>query len=199
MRDKISDVAQLVTQPTTYGFIYALTYFNPYANTTLFRAEALVDFFYNITEYSFGPAPASPTSLLWFLNRQAVVSNLPQLAPALLNKVQQLSNNDYRLFYLDFSGKIQVLDVQRSVNLSSPFRTFTSLRQLFYVVNQDTVLNYVFSEFPTLQMHQDYTASSYSLLDADGNSIDYFKFIFGNQIVITIQVDGLTFSVFSYS
>jgi hypothetical protein len=106
LRDRISDVGQLITQPTTYGYIYALTYFNPYANTALYRAEALVDYFYNITEYSFGPAPASPTTLLWFLNRQTVVSNLTLLAPALLNKVQQLSANDYRLFYLDYAGRI---------------------------------------------------------------------------------------------
>lgn len=198
LRDKISDVAQLITQATTYGYIYALTYYNPFANTTLYRAEALVDYFYNITEFSFGPAPASPTSLLWFLNRQTVVGNLPLLAPALLNKVQQLSTNDYRLFFLDFTGRINVLDVQRAVNLSSAVRTFTSLTQLYYVINQDTVLNYVFSEFPTLQMHQNYTASTYSLLDGYDNSIDYFKFIFDNQIVITIQVNGLAFSVYSY-
>jgi hypothetical protein len=89
--------------------------------------------------------------------------------------------------------------VQRTVNISSTFRTFTSLTQLFYVINQDTVINYVFSEFPTLQMHQNYTASTYTLLDANGNSIDYFKFIFDNQIVITVQVNGLTFSVYSYN
>lgn len=48
-------------------------------------------------------------------------------------------------------------------------------------------------------MHTNYTASYYSLLDAYGNSLDYFKFIFDNQIVITIQVNGLTFSVYSYN
>jgi hypothetical protein len=127
-----------------------------------------------------------------------VVANLPLLAPSLLNKVQQFSSNDYRLFYLDFTGRIEVLDVQRTLNLTSPYRTFTTLTQLYYVINQDTVINYVFSEFPNLQMHQNYTASTYSLLDGSGNSIDYFKFIFDNQIVITIQVNGLTFSVYSY-
>jgi hypothetical protein len=199
LRDKISDVGQLITQATTYGYIYALTYYNPYANTTLYRAEALVDYFYNITEFSFAPVPATPTGLLWFLNRQAFMSNLAALAPSLLNKVQQLSTNDYRLFYMDFTGKMQVVDVQRTANLSSTLRTFTTLTQLFYVVNQDTVINYVFFEFPTLQMHQNYTTSTYSLLDSGGNSIDYFKFIFDNQIVITIQVNGLAFSVYTYN
>ncbi len=106
LRDKISDIGQLITQATTYGYIYALTYYNPFANTTTYRAEALVDYFYNITEYSFAPTPPSPNSLLWFLNRQAVVTNLSVLASSLLNKVQQLSSNDYRLFYLDFTGNI---------------------------------------------------------------------------------------------
>jgi hypothetical protein len=198
LRDKISDIGQLVTQATTYGYIYALTYYNPFANTPNCRAEAVVDYFYNITEYSFTP-PSSPSPSLWFLNRQAVVSNLPALAPALLNKVQQLSPNDYRLFYLDFAGNIEVLDVQRTANLTSTFRTFTTLTQLFYVINQDTVINYVFCQFPTLQMHLNYTASTYSLLDGSGNSIDYFKFIFDNQIVITVQVNGLAFSVYTYN
>jgi hypothetical protein len=198
LRDKISDIGQLVTLPTTYGYIYALTYFNPFANSSTYRAEAAVDYLYNITEYSFGP-PADLATLLWFLNRKVVVGSLGVLAPSLLNKVQQFSSNDFRLFFLDFSGRIEVVDVQRTTNFSSPYRTFTALTQLYYEINQDTVINYVFSEFPTLQMHVDYTVSYYSLLDGYGNSIDYFKFIFDNQIVVTVQVNGLDFSLYSYN
>lgn len=35
--DKISDISQLITLPTTYGFIYTITYFNPYSNVGQFR------------------------------------------------------------------------------------------------------------------------------------------------------------------
>lgn len=152
LRDKISDIGQLITLPTTYGYIYAITYYNPFANASLYRAEALVDYSYNITEYSFAP-PGNLTSLLWFIARKVTVSNLGILASALLNKVQQFTSNDYRLFFLDFTGRIEVVDVQRTTNLTSPYRTFTTLTQLYYEINQDTVINYVFSEFPTLQMH----------------------------------------------
>lgn len=149
LKDKISDITQLATLPTTYGYIYALTYYNPYANTPPYRAEAVVDYFYNITEYSFGIVTGNTntnlSTLLWFLNRKVVVGNLPLLAPSLLNKVQQLSSNDYRLFFLDFSGRIEVMDVQRTPNPSSPLLTFTTLTQLYYAINQDTVINYVFS------------------------------------------------------
>lgn len=37
LSDKISDISQLITQPTTYGFIYIITYFNPYSNTGQYR------------------------------------------------------------------------------------------------------------------------------------------------------------------
>lgn len=116
----------------------------------------------------------------------------------MLNKVQQLTVNDYRLFFMDYSGRIQVVDVQRTPNPSSSAISFPALTQLYYAINQNTAINYVFSEFPTLQMHTNYTASYYSLLDPYGNSLDYFKFIFDNQIVITVQVNALTFSVYSY-
>lgn len=129
---KISDVTQLVTVPTTYGSIYTITYYSPYSNTTMYRAEGSVDYFYNITEFSFGPVSSNNSNLLWYLNRKTQVSNLISLQPAILNKIQQLSSNDYRLFYLDFSGKIQVIDVQRTLNISSTFRTFTTLTQLYY-------------------------------------------------------------------
>lgn len=142
---------QLITVPTTYGSIYTITYYNPYSNVTQYRAEALVDGNYNITEYSFGTVGNS--TLLWFMNRKTVVSNLQSLEPAVLNKVQLLSNNDYRLFYLDFTGKIQVMDVQRTPNITSVYRTFTTLTQLYYEINQDTVINYVFSVFPNLQLY----------------------------------------------
>jgi hypothetical protein len=60
------------------------------------------------------------------------------------------------------------------------------------------VINYVFSEFPNLQLYDTYTASYYTLYDIYDNSIDYFKFIFDNQVVVIIQVNGLSFSVESY-
>ena len=37
LNDKISDISQLITQATTYGFIYTITYFNPYSNTGQYR------------------------------------------------------------------------------------------------------------------------------------------------------------------
>lgn len=136
--------------------------------------------------------------MLWFLNRKAVVSNLQSLQPAVLNKVQQFSSNDYRLFYLDFTGRIQVMDVQRTPNLTSVYRTFPTLTQLYYEINQDTVINYVFSVFPNLQLYENYTASYYSIEDSLGNFVDYFKFIFDNQVVVIISVTGLDFSLYSY-
>ena len=43
-----------------------------------------------------------------------------------------------------------------------------------------------------------YTASYYSLFDQAGNELDYFKFIFDNQIIVIVQISGLTFSLYSY-
>jgi hypothetical protein len=135
LKDKISDITQLITLPTTYGFIYTITYFNPYSNTSLYRGEGLVDYFYNITEYSFGLASSNSSNMLWFLNRKVVVSHLPTLSASLLNKIQQFTSNDYRLFFLDFAGNIEVIDVQRTPNLSSAYRTFADLTQLYYEIN----------------------------------------------------------------
>lgn len=151
LSSRISDLTQLITVTTTYGSIYTITYYNPYSNATQYRAEALVDSNYNITEYSF--AAASNSTTLWYLARKTVVSSLPNLQPAVLNKVQQFTSNDYRLFYLDFTGRIQVMDVQRTPNLTSVYRTFATLTQLYYEINQDTVINYVFSVFPNLQLY----------------------------------------------
>jgi len=63
---------------TTYGSIYSILYANPYTNaSTLYRAEALVDYFNVITEYSFTVIPASAVNdfnvTLWFINRRVVV------------------------------------------------------------------------------------------------------------------------------
>jgi len=39
---------------TTYGHVYALTYSNPFSNASpIYRAEGLVDYFNNVTEYRF--------------------------------------------------------------------------------------------------------------------------------------------------
>ncbi len=131
LRDKISDISLLVTLPTTYGTIYALTYYNPSASAQVFRAEAIVDYTYNITEYSFGTAGSDTSSLIWYLSRRVVYSTFPRLQPSILNKVQQLNSNDYRLFFLDFKGKIDVLDVQKAPGQSNSV-VFTTLTQLYY-------------------------------------------------------------------
>ena len=40
---------------TTYGFVYAITYMNPYSNgAKIYRAEGLVDYFNRLEEYHFG-------------------------------------------------------------------------------------------------------------------------------------------------
>jgi hypothetical protein len=131
LKDKISDISILLSVPTTYGVIYAVTYYNPYASAQMYRAEDIVDYTYNITEYSFGTATADTSSQLWYLSRRVIYSTFPRLQPSILNKVQQLSNNDYRLFFLDFKGKIDVLDVQK-VPGQSNLIVFTTLTQLYY-------------------------------------------------------------------
>ena len=48
--DKISNVSMLFELKTTYGFVYVLTYTNPYSNGGLiYRIEGLVDYFNVIT------------------------------------------------------------------------------------------------------------------------------------------------------
>ena len=131
LRDKISDISTLVTLPTTYGIIYVLTYYNPYASTQMYRVEAIVDYTYNITEFSFGTAGSDTSSMLWYLSRRVVYSTFPRLQPSILNKVQQLNNNDYRLFFLDFQGRIDVFDVQKTPGQSNSI-VFTTLTQLYY-------------------------------------------------------------------
>ena len=49
-----------------------------------------------------------------------------------------------------------------------------------------------------MQQRQTYVASYYTLLDVNSNPIDYFKFIFDNQVIVIIQVNGLDFSLNSY-
>ena len=52
--DKISNVSMVSELKTTYGFVYVLTYTNPYSNGGLiYRAEGLVDYFNVITEFRF--------------------------------------------------------------------------------------------------------------------------------------------------
>ncbi len=97
----------------------------------MYRAEAIVDYTYNITEYSFGTAGSDTSSLIWYLSRRVVYSTFPRLQPSILNKVQQLNSNDYRLFFLDFKGKIDVLDVQKAPGQSNSV-VFTTLTQLYY-------------------------------------------------------------------
>lgn len=72
--DKVSNLSQLVELKTTYGSLYSLTYTNPYSNVPAsFKAEALVDYFNNITEYAFVPASNVDYVPLWFIDRRVMV------------------------------------------------------------------------------------------------------------------------------
>ena len=109
---------------TTYGFVFVLTYMNPHVTGgSAYRAEGLVDYFFNIIEYKFELVAEADLnngeSLLWGLERVAVVESIPTLNEATLNEVQQLDSNDYRLFYISFNGNIYVKDIQRVTNPSS--------------------------------------------------------------------------------
>jgi len=44
--DKISNVSMLFELKTTYGYVYSITYVNPYSDGgRIYRAEGLVDYF----------------------------------------------------------------------------------------------------------------------------------------------------------
>ena len=162
---------------------------NPYSNAaTIYRAEALVDYFNNITEMMFTTIDTNTlnnyASSLWFIDRKILVENLQILSSSfVLNKVQQQSSNDYRLFYINFDGSIFVIDAQRTTNPSSPNLSFLTLTQIYYQINQDTVLNYVFSLFPNLQLHNNYTVNFYSTINPLGNSSDFYKFVFDSKVI----------------
>ena len=140
---------------TTYGFVYALTYMNPFSNgSSIYRAEGIVDFFQSITEYRFllitQPKLNDYSQLLWQLERKITVNNIPTLNKVILNEAQQLSSNDYRLFYMSFGGAMYVQDIQRTANTTSSNWVFPNLTQLYYQVNENTVINYVFSLFVSI-------------------------------------------------
>lgn len=59
-------------------------------------------------------------------------------------------------------------------------------------------MNYIFSQFPNLQQHLNYTSSYYSIFNSDDSELDYYKFIFDSKIVVIIQINGLDLSLFSY-
>lgn len=177
---------------------------NPYSNAaTIYRAEALVDYFNNITEMMFTTIDTNTlnnyASSLWFIDRKILVENLQILSSSfVLNKVQQQSSNDYRLFYINFDGSIFVIDAQRTTNPSSPNLSFLTLTQIYYQINQDTVLNYVFSLFPNLQLHNNYTVNFYSTINPLGNSSDFYKFVFDSKVIVIISVNGLTLALNTY-
>lgn len=137
--DKISNVSIAYHLKTTYGDIYALTYSNPFSNAAaIYRAEGLVSPFNNVTEFRFLSIPLASlndySSLLWFIDRKVIVEHLSSLQRANLNQVQQLSDTDFRFFYITFQGSIYVKDVQRS-NGSTTSSSFPNLTQLYYQIN----------------------------------------------------------------
>ena len=187
---------------TTYGFVYALTYMNPFSNAgTIYRAEALVDFFNAITEYRFLSVSQAQlndySKLLWQLERKVEVQNIPGLNTAILNEVQQTSSNDYRLFYMGIAGEMYVQDVQRAPNTSSSNWVFPTLTQLFYQINENTVINYVFSLFPNFQLHATYTINFYTIYTG-GLEQNFYKFIFDSQIIVIVLAQGTKLSLHSY-
>lgn len=199
--DKISNVSMAYHRVTTYGHLYALTYTNPYSSgSAIYRAEGLVDYFNNVTEFRFAEIASSSLNdyslLLWYLDRKVKVQNTSTLISSSLNQVQQLSSNIYRFFYIAGDGKIHVKDVQRVPD--STTLTFPILTQLAYQINENTVINYIFSLFPRLQLHSSYTLNFYTMLDLKGYPKDYYKFIFDSQIIVIIQVDGTSLSLYSY-
>lgn len=177
---------------------------NPYSNgAKVYRAEGAVDYFNVIEEYAFGEVPvqkmANFSELLWRLERKVRVETLPQLPDSVvLNEVSQLSSNDYRLFYISFNGAIFVKDIQRQDDPQSVQVQFASLTQLSYQVNENTVMNYIFSMFPSFQLLSSYTISSYVLVDLQGQESLYYQFVFEDDIAIVVEVVGTQLALFSY-
>lgn len=60
------------------------------------------------------------------------------------------------------------------------------------------MINYVFSLFPRLQMYTTYFVNYYTITDSNGTAKDYYKFVFDSQIIVVIQIDGLSLILFSY-
>lgn len=63
---------------------------NPYSNGgTIYRAEALVDYFFKVTEYRFVSIVSTElnnySALLWLLEREVVVNSIPTLNDIKLN------------------------------------------------------------------------------------------------------------------
>ncbi len=87
-------------------------------------------------------------------------------------------------------------DVQRVPD--STTLSFPNLTQLYYQINENTVINYVFSLFHRLQLHSSYTVNYYTVLDANGNANNYYKFIFDSQIIVVVQVQGIALTLYSY-
>lgn len=125
------------------------------------------------------------------------VQNIPGLNTAILNEVQQTSSNDYRLYYMSITGAMYVQDVQRTPNTSSSNWVFPTLTQLFYQINENTVINYVFSIFPSFQLHSTYTINFYTIYTG-GLEQNFYKFIFDSQIIVIVLAQGTTLSLHSY-
>jgi len=82
-----------------------------------------------------------------------------------------------------------VQDIQRISNASSTNWVFPNLTQLSYQINENTVINYVFSLFPNFQLHATYTINFYSIFSG-GSYQDYYKFIFDSQIIVIVLAKG---------
>lgn len=119
------------------------------------------------------------------------MQSLSTLATSSLNQVQQLTSNIYRFFYISHDGSINVKDVQRVPDSTS--LSFPNLTQLYYQINENTVINYIFSLFHRLQLHSSYTVNYYTVL-----TNAYYKFRFDSQIIVVVQVQGIALTLYSY-
>ena len=76
--------------------------------------------------------------------------------------------------------------------------TFPNLTKLSYQINFNTVINFVFSLFPQLQLYTTYTSNLYTITDSLGTDRDYYKYVFDSQLVVIVEVLGDELTLFSY-
>ena len=90
-----------------------------------------------------------------------------------------------------------VQDIQRTANTSSSNWVFPNLTQLNYQINENTVINYVFSLFPNFQLNAAYTINFYTIYSG-GLEQQFYKFIFDSQIIVIVSVQGTQLNLYSY-
>lgn len=134
-----------------------------------------MDYSNNVTELIFGNVSANNNSIyqvkssLWRLDRRIVFLHLQTLNNAILNKIEQLSPNVYRFYYINFVGGIFVIDVQKSTSpQDANLIAFLDLESIMYMIDENTALNYVFSQYPRLQSQTSYAVNYYSTFDSLG-------------------------------